>query len=193
MGDAATDGGSESTAKIKRAFERNAKAVTLRPSVGQGTAVTRVRATDGLTCEIEDGAWKLVADSPEKWGGNDRGPNPGVLGRAALGSCLAIGYMRFAAARGVPIRSLEVEVQADYDARGELGVAEVTPAYTQVRYVVTVESDAPEEEILRVLDEADALSPYVHVFTDPLDVRREVRIAREGPEEEDAARTSRSA
>jgi len=45
---------------IRTALERNVKAVSLRPSVGQGTAVTRVQWTGGLTCEVEDGPWKLV-------------------------------------------------------------------------------------------------------------------------------------
>jgi len=35
-------------------------------------------------------------------------PTPGVLGRAALGSCLAIGYMMYAAKTGVPLAGLEV-------------------------------------------------------------------------------------
>lgn len=177
--------------KIRRAYERNAKAVRLRPGVGQGTAVTRVRVRDGLTCEVEEGAWRLVGDMPEKWGGDDRGPNPGVFGRAALGTCLAMGYLRFAAARGVPIASLEVEVQADYDARGELAVADVTPAYSEVRYVVTVESDAPEEAVLEVLDEADEHSPYLCVFREPIPVRREVRLGRTGERAEADAPSAR--
>ncbi|NIV03707.1 MAG: OsmC family peroxiredoxin, partial [Calditrichae bacterium] len=60
-----------------------------------------------------------------KHGGNNQGPNPGIFGRAALGSCLAIGYMRWAAKLGVPISKIDIEVQTDYDARGEYGVAKV--------------------------------------------------------------------
>ena len=166
--------------KIRVALERNVKAATLRPTVASGTAVTRVRLCDGLTCEVEEGKWKFTADVGEKSGGNDRGPNPGILGRAALGSCLAVGYAMWAARRGVPLSRLEVEIQADYDARGELGVAEVSPAYSQVRYIVTVESPAPEAEVRRLIDEADAHSPYLTLFRQPMDVRRELRVAAPG-------------
>lgn len=162
--------------RIRDRFERNARAVSLRPGVGQGTAVTRARLRDGLTCEIEEGRWKLVADMSPKSGGDDRGPNPGILGRGALGSCLVIGYAMWAARLGVPIEALEVEVQADYDTRAEYGVDDVPPGYLQIRYVVRVESDAPEEEILRVLDTADAHSSYLAVFGQPQDLRREVEI-----------------
>ena len=36
------------------------KAVTQRPSVGQGTAKTRVHLKPGLECEIEEGAWLTI-------------------------------------------------------------------------------------------------------------------------------------
>lgn len=167
----------EGDEKIQAALERNVKAVSLRPSVGQGTAVTKVRLRPGLACEVEEGPWRLNVGMTDKYGGTNAGPNPGVFGRTALGSCLAIGYAMWAARLGVPLDALEVEVQADYDVRGELGVAdEVTPGYAGVRYVVTVESPAPEADVLRVLDTADRYSSYRDVFTRALDVRREVRI-----------------
>ncbi len=112
----------------------------------------------------------------EKSGGANSGPNPGVLGRASLGSCLAIGYAMWAARRGVQIRSLDVEVQADYDTRAEYGMDGVRPGYRQVRCIVNVESDAPEEDVRRVLDEANAASSYLHVWQDPQDVRVDIRV-----------------
>lgn len=167
--------------RIRRAFERNAKAVSLRPGVGQGTAVTRVRLMEGLRCQIEEGPWTLTADMGEKSGGTGAGPNPGVLGRAALGSCLAVGYAMWAAYREVPIDSLEVEIQADYDVRGELGVADVSPAYGEVRYVVTVESERSEEEIVRLLDEAETHSSYLQLFAHGVPLRRELHASTRRP------------
>src|SRR5882672_5952296 len=113
----------ENSENLRGILERNVKAVSIRPSIGQGTATTRVRLKPGLECEIEEGAWKLTAGVGEKSGGTNAGPNPGILGRGALGSCLAIGYAMWAARLGVPIESLDVEVEADYDRRGELGVS----------------------------------------------------------------------
>lgn len=177
MGESGQPAGKSDQERIRSAMERNARALSLRPSVGQGTAVTRVRLLDGLTCEVEDGPWSLTVDMAEKSGGRNRGPNPGVLGRGALGSCLAVGYAMWAARRGVSLRSLEVEVHADYDARGELGVSDdVPPGYSRIRCVVTVESDAPEEEVLRVLDEAERYSPYWDVFSEARELEREVRF-----------------
>lgn len=166
----------EGQERIGEAFQRNARALSLRPSLGQGTAVTRVRVMEGATCEITDGPWTLTADMGEKSGGSNEGPNPGVLGRATLGSCLAINYVMWAARLGFPLASLEVEIQADYDARGYHGLDDVTPGYEEIRYVVRVGSDAPEEEVVAFLDEADAHCDFLHVFRDPQRVHREVEI-----------------
>jgi hypothetical protein len=105
-----------------------------------------------------------------------------VFGRAALGSCLAIGYMMRAATLGVPIDALEVEVQADYDDGALLGVSDSPPGYLEVRYSITVESPAPESDVMRVLDEGDARSPYLDVFRRAQSCKRQVRViaTREG-------------
>lgn len=162
--------------RIRTAFERNRRAVTLRPSMGQGTAVTRVRVDEDLTCHVEDGQWKLTVGMNEKSGGAGAGPDPGVLGRSALGSCLALGYVMWAARAGVPLDSVEVEIQADYDVRGEYGIDDVSPTYDEIRYLVTVHSDAPETDIRFVLDKAELHSPYLFMFRNPQNVRRELRV-----------------
>ena len=162
--------------KIKISFERNGKVLSQRPSLGQGTGISITRIKNGLTCEIEEGPWKLLADMPEQAGGNFAGPTPGVYGRAALGSCLAIGYMMRAAKFDVTIKSLEVEIHADYDDGALFGTIDLPPGYLQVRYVVTIESDSPEERILSLLDEADKHSPYLDVFRRGQDCSRQVHI-----------------
>lgn len=166
--------------RIREAFLRSARAVALRPSIGQGTAVSRVRLRDGLACDIEEGPWKLSVDMPERMGGAETGPTPGVLGRAALGSCMTICYAQEAALRGIRLNALEVEVQADLDSRPELGVEGAGLGYVQVRCVVTVDADAPESEVMEMLDEADTRSSYLGVFSLPQDVRREVRFTGRG-------------
>ena len=162
---------------IKSALDRNVAAITAQPSAGQGTAVTRVHWRHGLTCAVDDGPWKLVVGMTGKHGGDDAGPNPGVFGRTALGSCLAIGYAMWAARMNVPIRSLEVEVHADYDARGELGIDDsVRPGYTEMRVVVSIGSDAPESDVLAMMEMAERHSSYLDDYRNPVPVKREVRF-----------------
>lgn len=163
---------------IRIAVERCSKALTLRPALGRETGIsrTRLRGGNGLTCEIEEGRWKLTADMPSQIGGSGSAPTPGVFGRAALGSCLAVGYMLHAAKLGVPITSIEIEIQADYDDGALLGVSEAVPGYSEVRYIVTVESTASPIDVQRVIDTGDAHSPYLDVFSRAQTCRRTVNI-----------------
>lgn len=161
--------------EIRSALERNDRALSLRPGVAKGTAVTRVTWREGLTAEAVEGPWKLTIGMTSKYGGSDAGPNPGVYGRTAFGSCLVMGYAMWAARLGVPIEALTVEVEADYDARGELALApDVRPGYLAMRYVVTIRSPAPEADIMHMLDTADRYSSYLDDFRNPVPVERRV-------------------
>lgn len=161
---------------IRDKLRRVRTALTRLESAGRGTAVTRARIDKGLTCRIEDGAWSFTADLPEKGGGAGEGPDPGVYGRAALASCLAIGYTLWAADHELPIDALEVEVQADYDARAEYGIGEADPGYEALRWIVRIESPAPEVDIRRMLEIAEARSPYLALFRDPQRLERTLEL-----------------
>jgi uncharacterized OsmC-like protein len=166
------------TQPIAEAFTRIANKLREDPERGRNTAVSRSRVESGLTCEIEEGPWRLVADMSEKAGGAGKGPTPGVLGRAALGSCLAMGYVLEAARAGVPIESVEVEVQADFDDGALFGVSEAHPGYLDIRVEVTICSTASKAELRRVTEAADARSPYLDVFTRAQSARRSLRVVR---------------
>ena len=103
------------TDRIRVAFERNAKALTKRLSPGLKTAVSKARITDRLSCQTEEGPWNFTVDMPEQVGGSASGPDPGVFGWAAFGSCIAIGYVIYPGREGIPFSGIEVEVQANFD------------------------------------------------------------------------------
>jgi uncharacterized OsmC-like protein len=162
--------------RIKLAIDRSIQAISLKPSLALGTGISRTRVVNGLHCETEEGEWKFKADMPASVGGTGSGPTPGIYGRAALGSCLAIGYMMMAAQKGIQVSRLEVEIQADYDDGALLGTSDEAPGYLEVRYNVLIESDADEVLIMDLLDEADKRSPYLDVFSRAQKCRREVQI-----------------
>lgn len=162
--------------KIKEAFVRNQKAVKLRPSLGRSRVTTKVRLTDGTTCEVEHKHWKFKVDVGKTEGGNDAGPGPGILERGALGSCLAIGYSQRAAVLGIPIAKIEVEVESEFDARGMLYLSDSTPGFEALHYSVYIESPAPKAKVRALIEEADKHSPVLDDFRRALPVKREVSI-----------------
>ena len=166
------------TKPIAAAFASVAEMFEEDPGRGRNTAVSRARIEDGLTCHVEEGRWSLVADMSEKAGGARKGPTPGVLGRAALGSCIAIGFVMEASRAGVPISSVEVEVQTDFDDGALFGVSDAPPGYLEVRYEVSVCGSASEEDLQRVATAADARSPYLDVFGRAQRTRGSLRVVR---------------
>ncbi len=161
---------------IREIAERNVRLLAAKPDRGHLSCATRARLAGGLRCEIEEGPWRLAADMPAKVGGDDSAPTPGVLGRGALAGCLTIGIAAWAARLGVPLESVEVEVQTDFDARGELGMGDVPPGYQEVRYIVSIASPAPRYELDRLLAMAERHSPYLDIFGRAIALKRALRV-----------------
>jgi uncharacterized OsmC-like protein len=162
--------------KIKEAFERNQKMLKIRPSKAKSTATTKVRLFDGTTCEVEHKHWKFKVDIGTSEGGNDAGPGPGILERGALGSCLAIAYSQRAAILDIPIDNIEIDVESDFDARGMLHLSDDPPGFEALRYKVYIESPAPREQLMQMIEEADKHSPVLDDFSRAIPVEREVEI-----------------
>jgi uncharacterized OsmC-like protein len=171
----------EVTLRIKSAFERNGRAIELRPAMGQKTAVTRARIAEGVRCEVSEGRWNMTVDASEKSGGTGAGPDPGFVVRSALAACLAMGYVNWAAHLDVPVSGVEVDVHADFDARGQHGVEGIPAGYSEVRYEVRITSAAPETDIRRVVEAADRASMVGDVFARAHKLVRNLTVTR--PEE----------
>lgn len=161
---------------IKEAFERNQKAVKLRPSLGKSNVVTKVRLHNGTTCEVEHKHWKFKVDIGKPEGGNDAGPGPGILERGALGSCLAIGYSQRAAVLGIPVEKIEVDVESDFDAGSMLFLNDEPAGFDKLHYKVYIESPASEEQIMQIIEDIDRHSPVLDDFRRAIPIERSVTI-----------------
>jgi organic hydroperoxide reductase OsmC/OhrA len=93
--------------------------------------------------------------------------NGGELLCAALATCYCNDVYREAARKGLSLRGVTVDVQAEFGGRGE-------PARS-ITYVVHVESDAPAEEIAALLRETDAVAEVQNTLRAGLAV--ELRLA----------------
>ena len=176
---------------IRQSAERQIECLARRPDRGLLTCRTRARRVAGLRCEIEEGSWRLAADMPARLGGDETAPTPGVLGRAALASCLVIGIGIWAARLGIELHAVEVEVETDFDARGELGMSQVEPGYSMVRCRIHIDSPANRDEIDHLLARVERHSPYLDVFgrAIPISCSHLVKAAGDDPDGRASAAT----
>lgn len=108
----------------------------------------------------------LHGDEPEEILGDRTGPNAVEVLLAALGSCLSVGYAANAAAMGIDLEDLRIEMAGDLDLRGFLGISEdVRPGYDSIECTVYVDADAPAETLEELRDRVEATSPLVDVIT----------------------------
>jgi uncharacterized OsmC-like protein len=164
-------------ADIADSIERLERALANRPGFGVGTWRSVTTLTDGLHCTTEDGSWRIDADLTDRLGGGASAPSPSALVRAALGSCMAMSYRLRAAKHGVALSSVRVTVETDVALAGMLQPESgERPGFRAIRYHVEVASTAPIDDVLRVLDEGDRLSPVLDELSKANAVERTVAV-----------------
>jgi uncharacterized OsmC-like protein len=105
-------------------------------------SAARARLTSGLVVDVSGPTGEsLRTDMPTGIGGTATAPSPGWYLRAAAVSCVASLVAIRAAATGVELRSVEVEVDSESDDRGILGMdPAIAAGALSVRVVVSTEA-----------------------------------------------------
>jgi uncharacterized OsmC-like protein len=119
-------------------------------------------------------AFTIAADEPAEFGGGNTAPNPQELLLAALNACMLVGYACQAALAGLKVHRLELEVEADLDLRGFLGVS---PGCSLVRQTVEVEAEGTAEQWEQIHAAVQATSPNYWNVTQPVKVVTALKFA----------------
>ena len=70
---------------------------------------------------------------------------------------------------GIEIRGIESSIEGDLDLRGFLGLdANVKPGYEQIRYTVTLRTNAPKEKVEELHQLVMRTSPNFSNFASPI-------------------------
>lgn len=120
----------------------------------------------------------LAVDRPQALGGADRGPAPGELLLAALGSCIAQTFIEAAAMTSVGVERLEIAAEGHLDLRGNAGVEGMRPGLTRINLDVEVESDADDHVVEALLADAVRRSPVADSLAVGVQVGASVRQPR---------------
>jgi putative redox protein len=151
----------------------------LRALPAESAAVTFQASTqliEGLRTSASIRQFALTIDEPVELGGTDLGPNPVEVVLAALGTCQEIVYGVYAAAAGIRLERLAIDVEGDLDPRGFFGVAEVASGFSEVRFHVQIESPDSPERIAALIDEVNRHCPVLDILQRGLPVRGSVAL-----------------
>jgi putative redox protein len=88
----------------------------------------------------------MVDDATER-GGTDTAANPPETLLAALAGCLNIQVNRLAKERGIRLKNIRIEIDADFDRRGVTWGEDVPVPYPLIRLSVTGKSDASANKL----------------------------------------------
>lgn len=115
--------------------------------------------------------FKVSVDEPPFLGGEDAAPNPVEVVLAALAGCVSAGIATNADMFGVPLDAFTIDLEADVDARGMLGHDKsVRNGVSAIRYTVTIDSPASEEQVRRVKETIDRKSPIRDTLANPVSI-----------------------
>ena len=117
----------------------------------------------------------IESDEPMGLGGTDSAPNPVEQVAAALGNCLAVGYVAAFTKRGIAIRELDIAVSGRLDLRPFLGLAPGHAGYSKIEVDVRIDSDADAATLAEVHRDVVATSPVGHSLTNPVEL--DIRLA----------------
>lgn len=105
------------------------------------------------------------ADEPPVLLGGNRAPNAVEAVLHALASCVAVGFIYNAAARGIEVRSLECDLEGSLDLHGFLGLSDdVRPGYDDVRFTYRVDCDASPETVEELCAHVQRTSPVLDML-----------------------------
>jgi uncharacterized OsmC-like protein len=115
------------------------------------------------------------SDEPAALGGSDTAPNPVEQVAAALGNCLAVGYVAALSGRGIAVRELAIAVRGHLDLRPFLGLEPGHAGFSRLEVDVRIDADADASTLREVHDQVVATSPVGHTLAHPVAV--DVRLA----------------
>ena len=123
----------------------------------------------------EDGSRKapfvLEGDEPPVLLGRDAGANAVEVLLHALASCLVVGFVYNASARGIRIDGLELDLEGTLDLRGFLGLSEtVRPGYDAVKVTGRVRSEASDRDLQELWELSQRVSPVLDMLRNPVPV-----------------------
>jgi len=163
---------------VKAAIQQTAAAVEADASAGKVKyqATTKWEGDVRCTAKVRDFE-TMTIDEPAAFGGGDEAMSPADVVLVALGTCQEIMYAALASAMDIQLDECKVDVTADLDLKGLMGMdAEVPPGLLAMDYHVHLKSPASDEELKHLIDVVERQCPLLDTLTRDVKVTGKVNI-----------------
>lgn len=113
----------------------------------------------------------VMENEPEGLLGESTAPNASEALLAALGSCLSIGIHANALGQGIPIRSLELSVEAEINMTSVWGSGDLHPktiGFESIRVSVQMDADASRKALAALIRHTVLWSPVANTLHNPV-------------------------
>lgn len=115
---------------------------------------------NGFTTEVTFGKHSIVADEPEKLGGDDEGMAPLPLLLSSLGSCMVMTMRMYAVQKGWDLQGAEIRLSSEVQHSG-------LQQTTYIRCHINLEGELDTNQKRRIFDVSDKC-PIKKMLTNPV-------------------------
>ncbi|MDJ0703656.1 MAG: OsmC family protein [Leptolyngbyaceae cyanobacterium MO_188.B28] len=115
----------------------------------------------------------FVIDEPPGLLGDNTAPNPSEIVLGAFGSCLVVGIQANAAAQGITLTKLEVELEAHINITSAWGTGELAKpqvGFSDVQVKVDIDGDASRDTLEKLVQHANTWSPVSNTLSRPMPI-----------------------
>ena len=139
-------------------------------------AMTRGGGDLACTANVRDFE-SMGIDGPAAFGGGDAAMSPADVVLVALGTCQEIMYAALASAMDIQLDECKVDVTADLDLKGLMGLdADVPPGLLAMDYQVHLKSPESDEKLKELVDIVERQCPLLDTLTREVKVSGKVNI-----------------
>ena len=127
--------------------------------------------------KFEGGETVFEVDNPTFMGGGGKFPGPMHYCFYGLASCYTATFATMAAMLGIELKKLTTRVEADVNFSRVFGLGD-QPVMEEVRVILNVVSDAPEDKIREAEELAIQRCPVVFTLKNPVKLTPSIKISR---------------
>jgi uncharacterized OsmC-like protein len=141
--------------------------------INGGHCTTEIQSFTGAnqTDTSRENPFVLVGDEPPVLLGENLGANAVEALLHSLGSCLSVGIVYNAAARGITIKSLSFDIDGDLNLHAFLGLSDIIrPGYSNIRVKINIDTDSSKDKVEELLKYVEKTSPVVDCIRNPVPI-----------------------